>query len=262
MRRFPFPALLVAAFLLLAVVPAMRAQALSAAQAQPASVEANRKALNDLFDEYWQANLERSPEFASALGDKRYNDRIDDYSVKAENAWLEREENFMMRLAAIDPAGFTGQEKISRELLLRQFADNAEAAGFKEWEMPLNQMGGIYTNYPATGGRVELHNGKGLRRLDRPAARDSQGLRPGDDEYVHRHGRSSRAASVSAGKGAGAGEGAGFSNSREFAAGLAAEEISRRRSRPPSRSASSPRRWTRSAKRCCPPTCALRASLR
>ena len=148
MRRFPFFALLVAAFLLLAVVPALRAQALSAAQAQPATVEANRKALNDLFDEYWQANLERSPEFASALGDKRYNDRIDDYSVKAENAWLEREENFMMRLAAIDPAGFTGQEKISRELLLRQFADNAEAAGFKEWEMPLNQLGGIYTNYP------------------------------------------------------------------------------------------------------------------
>ena len=148
MRRLPFPALLVAAFILLISAPAMRAQALSVAQAQPATVEANRKALNDLFEEYWQASLEHSPEFASALGDKRYNDRIDDYSVKAENAWLEREENFMMRLAAIDPAGFTGQEKISRELLLRQFADNAEAAGFKEWEMPLNQMGGVYTNYP------------------------------------------------------------------------------------------------------------------
>ena len=92
--------------------------------------------------------MERSPEFASELGDKRYNDRIDDYSVKAENAWLEREENFMMRLAAIDPAGFTDQEKISRELLLRQFADDEEAAQFKEWEMPLNQMGGIHTTYP------------------------------------------------------------------------------------------------------------------
>ncbi len=148
MRRFPIPALFVAAILLVGFVPAMGAQKLSAVPAQPASVETNRKALNDLFEEYWQASLERSPEYASALGDKRYNDRIDDYSVKAENAWLEREENFMMRLAAIDPAGFTGQEKISRELLLRQFADNQEAAGFKEWEMPLNQMGGIYTNYP------------------------------------------------------------------------------------------------------------------
>jgi uncharacterized protein (DUF885 family) len=136
--------------LLLAFVAALPAQAppQAAPATQPISVEANRKALNDLFEEYWQANLEHSPEFASVLGDKRYNDRISDYSVKAENAWLEREESYMMRLAAIDPAGFTDQEKISRDLLLRDFADDLEAAQFKEWEMPVNQMGGIHTAYP------------------------------------------------------------------------------------------------------------------
>jgi hypothetical protein len=127
LKRFPFTALFVAAFLLLAFAPAMPAQApavppaQAAPAAQPSSVEANRKALNDLFEEYWQAVMERSPEYASYLGDKRYNDRIDDYSVKAENDWLAREESFLMRLAMIDPAGLTDQEKISRELLLRQF---------------------------------------------------------------------------------------------------------------------------------------------
>jgi uncharacterized protein (DUF885 family) len=131
----------------------MRAQApsrlaLSGAQAQPATVEGNRKALNEIFAEYWQARLERDPEFASELGDKRYNDRVSDYSVKAENAWLEREENLLMQLAAIDTTGLTDQEKISRELLLRRFTDDQEAAEFKEWEMPLNQMGGIYSTYP------------------------------------------------------------------------------------------------------------------
>ncbi|MGO9316872.1 MAG: DUF885 domain-containing protein [Terracidiphilus sp.] len=148
MKRFPLTTLFVAAFLLLAFAPALTAQPPAAPATQPASVEANRKALNDLFEEYWQASLEHDPEYASQLGDKRYNDRIDDYSVKAENAWLEREESFLMRLAAIDPAGFTDQEKISRELLLRQFADDEEGAQFKEWEMPLNQMGGIHTSYP------------------------------------------------------------------------------------------------------------------
>jgi uncharacterized protein (DUF885 family) len=131
-----------------AFAPALPAQAPAAPATQPASVEASRKALNDLFEEYWQAEMEHSPEYASMLGDKRYNDRIDDYSVKAENAWLAREESFLMRLATIDPAGLTDQEKISRELLLRDFADDEEDAQFKEWEMPLNQMGGIYTNYP------------------------------------------------------------------------------------------------------------------
>ena len=51
-----------------------------------------RKALNDLFHEYWEANLEHSPEFASSIGDKRYNDKISDFSVKAFNDWLATEQ--------------------------------------------------------------------------------------------------------------------------------------------------------------------------
>ena len=141
MKNFRFPALALSAALFFALVPALRAQA-------PAPLEDRRKALNDLFEEYWQASLEHSPEFASSLGDKRYNDRISNYSVKAENEWLSREQNYLMRLAAIDPDGLSIQETISRELLLRQFAEDAEAQQFKEWEMPLNQMGGIHTTYP------------------------------------------------------------------------------------------------------------------
>jgi uncharacterized protein (DUF885 family) len=117
-------------------------------QATPASVEANRKALNEIFHDYWEDNLAHSPEFASSLGDKRYNDRISDYSVKAYNAGLAREQAFLMRLAAIDPTGLTDQEKISLNLLLRQFTEDQEAAEFKEWEMPVNQLGGIQTTYP------------------------------------------------------------------------------------------------------------------
>ncbi|HEY1161225.1 MAG TPA: DUF885 domain-containing protein, partial [Terracidiphilus sp.] len=88
------------------------------------------------------------PEFASTLGDKRYNDQISDYSVKAYNERLAREQAFLLRLAAIDPAGFTDQERISQDLLLRRFALDQEAAEFKEWEMPVNQMAGIQTTYP------------------------------------------------------------------------------------------------------------------
>jgi len=141
LKNFLFPALALSAALFFAILPTLRAQA-------PAPLEDRRKALNALFEEYWQASLEHSPEFASTLGDTRYNDRISNYSVKAENEWLSREQAYLMRLAAIDPDGLTGQEKVSRELLLRQFAEDAEAQQFKEWEMPLNQMGGIHTTYP------------------------------------------------------------------------------------------------------------------
>ena len=145
MKRFSLLVIAVLAFLLPALAPTLRAQAPVAAAS---TIEANRKALNELFKDYWEDSLKHSPEFASSMGDKRYNDQISDYSVKAVNERLEREQNFMMLLAAIDPAGFTEQEKTSRDLLLRRFAEDEEAAGFKEWEMPLNQMGGIHTAWP------------------------------------------------------------------------------------------------------------------
>src|SRR5580698_6001868 len=118
------------------------------AAAPPQSLEDRRKALNRVFTDYWEDTLRHAPEFASSIGDKRFNDQISDYSVKAFNEALEREQGFLMRLAAIDNTGFTAQENISRDLLLRQFTEDQEASEFKEWEMPLNQMGGIHTTYP------------------------------------------------------------------------------------------------------------------
>ena len=117
-------------------------------RAQAPSIEDRRKALNSVFNDYWEDYLKHDPEFASIVGDKRYNDQISDNSVKAVNDGLEREQDFLMRLAAIDPAGLTDQEKVSRELLMREFLEDQEAADFKPWEMPVNQMGGIHTTYP------------------------------------------------------------------------------------------------------------------
>jgi uncharacterized protein (DUF885 family) len=140
--RFPF--LAVASLLLLLTPTTLRAQT----PAPSASVEGNRKALNQIFQDYWEDRLAHSPEFASTLADKRWNDRISDYSVKALNDSLARGLAFLMRLGEIDVAGLTEQEKISRDLLLRRLTEAQEAAEFKEWEMPVNQRGGIFTTYP------------------------------------------------------------------------------------------------------------------
>ena len=122
----------------------------------PVSLEDRRKALGDLFHDYWEDQLRHNPEFASSLGDKRYNDQTSDYSVKAVNDALAREQNFLLKLAAIDPTGLTDQEKISQDLLLRTFELDEEDAEFKEWEMPVNQMGGIYSDYPQLAAELDF----------------------------------------------------------------------------------------------------------
>ena len=147
---------LVSSVLLLAPLPELHAQlttgpAGQSSASQPAAqatLADRRQALNDLFHDYWEDRLKHDPEFASEIGDLRYNDQISDYSVAAYNDRLAREQRFELRLAAIDPTGFTDQEQISQELLLRTFDQDQEAAEFKGWEMPVNQMGGIYSEYP------------------------------------------------------------------------------------------------------------------
>lgn len=131
-----------------------------AAPAANAPVAERRAAMNVLFQQYWGANLERSPEFASTIGDKRWNDKITDYSAAANNAWLEKEQTFLMKLGSIDDTGFTDAEKTSRELLLRDFADDLEAADFKEWEMPVDQMHGIYETYPGLANHLSFNEVK------------------------------------------------------------------------------------------------------
>ena len=99
MRKLHLQALSAALLILFICAPSARPQNTAAA-----SVEDRRKALNAVFQQYWEDDLEHSPEFASTIGDKRYNNKISDYSVKAENEQLAREQAFLLRLAAIDTA--------------------------------------------------------------------------------------------------------------------------------------------------------------
>ena len=138
--------LLLLASALLALSASLHAQ-LTAPNA-PLSAGDRAKALHAIFHDYWEQTLKRQPEFASTLGDKRYNDQISDYSVKAINDWLAAEQEMLLKLAAIDPAGLSDQDQVSRELLIRDLTEDQEGAEFKSWEMPVNQMGGIYASYP------------------------------------------------------------------------------------------------------------------
>ena len=118
------------------------------AQAQaPAadSVAARSKSLSTLFGEIWEDRLKHSPEFASFLGDKRYDDQWTDYSVAEVNAALARGRVFLDRLSEIDTTGLTPQEVLSRNLMVRELTDAQEGARFKEWEMPVNQFSGFHT---------------------------------------------------------------------------------------------------------------------
>jgi uncharacterized protein (DUF885 family) len=120
------------------------AMTVSAAEPSASDLDKRRKQLNDLIDEQWEYTLRTSPEFASILGDKRYNDQVSDNSLAGIRKDNEANKKFLRRFEAVDTAGFSPQEKINKSLMVRNLRDNIESAGFKEYEMPVNQMGGIH----------------------------------------------------------------------------------------------------------------------
>ena len=120
-----------------------RAQAPAAAAAQPSGA-----ALSVLFKEMWEDRLKHLPEFASSLGDRRYNDQLSDISPRAVNDELALGRGYLVRLAGIDTAGLSEQEKLSIDLMERELIQNEEGARFKEWELPVNQFHGVHTDLP------------------------------------------------------------------------------------------------------------------
>src|SRR5215469_10684403 len=84
-----------------------------------ADLESRRKALNDLLHEQWEYTMRRSPIYASILGDKRYNDQLDDFSQEAIDDQLEQSRKFLARFEAIDTTGFPDQEVLNKQLMVR-----------------------------------------------------------------------------------------------------------------------------------------------
>ena len=97
-----------------------------------------RSALNDLLAEHWDYTLSTTPEFASILGDRRWNDRSSDHSLAAIEKDLARQREYLRRFSAIDVKDFPEQEELNSVLMRRDLAEGLEGAKFKSWEMPVN----------------------------------------------------------------------------------------------------------------------------
>ena len=131
----------------LAVFVLLVCGAMSAAQTTP-TLEARRKALNDLLAEQWEYNLRTNPVFASSLGDKRWNDKLEDFSQEFIDKDLVQTQKFLIRFEAIDTTGFPKQEILNKRLMVRDLKESLEGARFKGWEMPVTQQSGVHLYLP------------------------------------------------------------------------------------------------------------------
>lgn len=118
--------------------------AASASHAQSSSDQtARHDAVRAVADQYWEYYQRNNPESATFYGEYRYNDKLKDYSP-AHWQILEKETaTLLTRVRALDVSGLPEIDQLDKLLLERTLADKLEALRLKNYEMPVDQFGGM-----------------------------------------------------------------------------------------------------------------------
>jgi len=160
------------------------------AAAPVAGAAARVDTLNQLLAEQWQHSLQNSPEFATILGDLRYNDRWSDVSLAHQAAERKANADFLKRFEAIDTTGFPDEDKLNQQLMVRQLKEALHGYDLKLYEMPLDQMNGMHLQLPGFVSSIPFDNARQYeeylarlhavpRVLDQVAEVARQGLKDG-----------------------------------------------------------------------------------
>ncbi len=111
-----------------------------------APLAARLAAQNAVFEEQYESDLRNLPERATGFGDYRYNDKLTDHSIDAIRRRHETDEAFLTRIKRIPTTGFSDQDQLSHDLLIRVLQQRIADFDLKEYEMPINTQVGIHTS--------------------------------------------------------------------------------------------------------------------
>ena len=130
------------------LLPLLLVPAASAQQTQKGVSKNVAANVHALFDEEWQYELHNNPEFATALGDPHYNDRLSDVSAEFFATDLKERKSFLARFVALPADKLSAQDALSLQLMVRNLREQIEGAEFKPWEMPVSQNSGPQIELP------------------------------------------------------------------------------------------------------------------
>jgi uncharacterized protein (DUF885 family) len=114
--------------------------------------------LTSLINQEWQYSLQTSPEFATDIGDNRYNDKLSDYSSAAIAKEEAHQRESLAAFEAIDAGKLNAEDALNLMLVKRRLATAVAGQRFKQWEMPVNQFFGAHLEYAGISKEMPFAN--------------------------------------------------------------------------------------------------------
>jgi len=118
----------------------------------------NSSKLHTLFNEDWEYKLKEHPEYATSLGDNRYNNRLTDFSLDAIKKRKVHSQQMLLKLKQIDHSTLNEQDAISYDLFLYEKNLEISLNEYPTEFMPVEQLDGIQLSFPALMEIMPLNN--------------------------------------------------------------------------------------------------------
>ena len=110
--------------------------------------ETESEKLHNLFNDVWDWGLQEFPTRATYLGDYRYNDRLANMSLASIQGRHKKNKTILRKLENLNREQLDPNDKLNYDLFHKNITRNIAAHPFKDYLMPVDQMGGVQINFP------------------------------------------------------------------------------------------------------------------
>jgi uncharacterized protein (DUF885 family) len=114
------------------------------------------KPLQKLFTDHWDAWLQWDPLFATACGDRRYNDRLPAAGEQHYSSWRDQLVGFRTRLAKIERSSLAPDNQLDYDIFARLLENEIAELGFPYYRVLLNKTGSFQSYLPVLHLQVPL----------------------------------------------------------------------------------------------------------
>jgi uncharacterized protein (DUF885 family) len=100
------------------------------------------EALRSLAERFWEDYLTEFPTWATIIGDRRFDDRLQDEAPAAVDRRIEWLSRVARAAEAIDPAGLSAAERVTRQMLIDETSGQAAGLATRTHEWTVDPLGG------------------------------------------------------------------------------------------------------------------------
>ncbi|MDR9410240.1 MAG: DUF885 domain-containing protein [Balneolaceae bacterium] len=116
----------------------------------------DKEQLQELFDDYWEYNLQSSPVFAISQGDHRFNDKLAETGLDAMEQSYEKSKVFLDRLHEISREELSDKNQINYDIFENQLEGAIRAYELNHHLLPLNGWWDYHASFATLGDDVPI----------------------------------------------------------------------------------------------------------